>query len=121
MTNVVKLGFFGKDNKGNENPFFKEFLLDGEEILCSFKGLRDELVFTPSRIIMMNAQGLTGKKKEFRFFQYSKINSYAIQNSGTFDLDSEIKLVIGSVEYEFGLGKGVDVISIGKLMSGLIQ
>lgn len=54
---------------------------------------------------MLNIQGLTGKKKEFRFFHYNKINSYAIESSGTFDLDSEVKLIIGSVRYEFELGK----------------
>ena len=32
---------------------------------------------------MLNIQGLTGKKKEFRFFHYNTINSYAIENSGT--------------------------------------
>lgn len=114
---VVNFGWFGYDNMGNENPLFKEFLLDGEEIVFSFKGLRDELVITPMRIIMMDAQGITGKKKEFRFFHYDKISSYAIENAGHFDFDSELKIVIGSIQYDFKLGHDVDVISIGKLMS----
>lgn len=114
---VVKLGFFGFDNEGRENQLFEDFLSKNEEILLSYKGVRDELVFTQKRIIMMNTQGITGKKKEFRFFHYNKINSYAIESSGVFDFDSEIKLVIGSIQYEFELGKNIDVMQIGRLLS----
>ncbi|MDK2584487.1 PH domain-containing protein [Romboutsia sedimentorum] len=114
---VVKLGFFGYENKGKENKAFIEFLGENEEIIYSFKGIRDEIIFTHKRVIMMNSQGITGKKKEFRFYHYNKINSYAIENSGTFDLDSEVKLVIGSVQHEFQLGKGIDVMAIGRLIS----
>lgn len=114
---VVKLGFFGFKNEGKEHEGFKGFLGANEEIIYSFKGVRDELIFTNKRVIMLNIQGITGKKKEFRFFHYNKINSYAIESSGTFDLDSEVKLVIGSVQYEFELGKGIDVMAIGRLIS----
>lgn len=117
---IVKLGFFGYDNKGKEHQGFEQFLGSNEEIVYSFKGVRDELVFTNKRLIMLNVQGLTGKKKEFRFFHYNKLNSYAIESSGTFDLDSEVKLVIGSVQYEFELGKGIDVMAIGRLISDAV-
>ena len=48
---VAKMGFFGNDNRGNENELFKQFIPEGEEIVYSFKGIRDELVFTNKRLI----------------------------------------------------------------------
>lgn len=117
MTNVVKLGFFGFENTGKEHEGFKQFLGVNEHIVFAFKGVRDELVFTNKRAIVLNIQGLTGRKKEFRFFHYNKLNNYAIESSGTFDLDSEVKFVIGSTQYEFELGKGVNVFAIAQLLS----
>lgn len=116
----IKLGYFGFENKGKENEGFKQFLGSNEEIIYSFKGVRDELVFTNKRVIMLNIQGITGKKKEFRFFHYNKINSYAIESAGSFDLDSEVKLIVGSVQYDFELGKGIDIMAIGRLLSELV-
>jgi hypothetical protein len=36
----------------------------------------------------MDVQGLTGSKKEYRSFPYSKISSFAVETSGTFDGES---------------------------------
>jgi len=39
----------------------------GEQILGTFQSIRDGVVFTNKRIITINVQGLTGKKKDFTF------------------------------------------------------
>ena len=38
-------------------------LVSGEEIVCAFKTIRDQLVFTNKRIISIDVQGITGTKK----------------------------------------------------------
>ena len=76
----------------------------GEEIVQSFKGVRDGVVFTNKRIITINVQGITGKKKDFTSLPYSKIQSYSIETAGVFDLDSELDLWfsgMGRVRFEF--------------------
>ena len=40
-------------------------LIAGEEIIAAFKTVRDQLVFTNERIISIDVQGLTGKRKSF--------------------------------------------------------
>ena len=40
-------------------------LLDGEEIFAAFKTVRDQVIVTDKRVIAVNVQGVTGKKKNF--------------------------------------------------------
>ena len=39
-------------------------LIQGESIVSAYKGIRDYVVFTNKRVISVNVQGMTGKKKE---------------------------------------------------------
>ena len=76
----------------------------GEEIIQSFRGIRDGVVFTNKRIITINVQGLTGKKKDFTSLPYSKIQAYSVESAGVFDLDSELDLWfsgMGRARFEF--------------------
>ncbi len=81
-----------------------ELLLDDEEIIDSFKSMRDGVIFTSKRIISVNVQGITGSKKDFTSLPYKNIVAYSIETSGTFDLDSELEIyfsAIGKVKFEF--------------------
>lgn len=40
-------------------------LIDGEEIAAAFKTVRDQLIFTNKRVISVDVQGITGKRKSF--------------------------------------------------------
>ena len=50
-----------------------ELLIDGEGIQSSFKGMRDMVIFTNKRLIVVNVQGMTGKKRDYTSLPYSKI------------------------------------------------
>ena len=66
--------------------------------------MRDYVVFTDKRVISVNVQGLTGKKKDFTSLPYSKVQAFSIETAGHFDLDSELQLVfssLGTVIFEF--------------------
>lgn len=78
--------------------------IDGEQVLCAFQSIRDGVLFTNKRIIAINVQGLTGKKKDFTSLPYSKIQAYSVESAGVFDLDSELELWfsgMGKVKFEF--------------------
>lgn len=74
-------------------------LVDGEEILQSFKAIRDGVVFTNKRIFAINVQGLTGSKIDYSSLPYSKIQAFSVESAGILDLDSELELWFS------GLGK----------------
>ena len=85
-------------------PIITPMFVPGEEILSSFQTMRDGVVFTNKRIITINVQGITGKKKDFTSLPYSKIQAYSVETAGTLDWDSELELwfsSIGKVKLEF--------------------
>jgi hypothetical protein len=93
----------------------------GEQILGTFQSIRDGVVFTNKRIIVINVQGLTGKKKDFTSLPYSKIQAYSVETAGVLDLDSELELWfsgMGKVRLEFV--SRADVAGICRTISGFV-
>lgn len=81
-----------------------DFLIDGESISYTFSTIRDMVIFTNKRIITINVQGLTGKKKDYTSLPFSKLQAFSIETSGHFDLDSELTLAysgLGTIKLEF--------------------
>lgn len=105
----------------NDNAFEKmvaPILVSGEEIVNCFQSIRDGVVFTNLRIITINIQGITGKKKDFTSLPYSKIQAFSVETAGAFDLDSELELWfsgMGRIKLEF-IG-ATDVAYLCKLIS----
>ena len=75
---------------------FGQLLTDGEEIELGFKLIRDTFIFTNKRLILVDVQGLTGSKTEYKSITYSSISRFSIETAGTFDLDAELKIWITS-------------------------
>lgn len=93
-------------------------LVQGETVIAEYVAIRDFVVFTNKRIIAVNVQGITGKKKDFTTLPYSKIQAFSIETSGVLDLDAEIEIYfsgLGKVKFEFAADNNVAV--IGKLIS----
>lgn len=92
--------------------------IQGESVVGVFKGVRDYVMFTTKRIIAVNVQGLTGKKKDFTSLPYSRIQAFSVETSGHFDLDSELELyfsTLGKIKFEFA--GGCDIVGIGKVIA----
>lgn len=97
-----------------DNSAYEERLVPlfapGEEIVASFRTVRDGVVFTNKRVITINVQGLTGKKTDYSSLPYKKVQAFSIETSGVFDLDSELELwfsSLGRVRFEFTAGADV--------------
>lgn len=85
-------------------------LSEHEEAKFCVKTFRDIAVFTDKRVLVVDKQGLTGKKKEYFSIPYKSIITYAIETAGTFDLDSEIKLTFsGGIEIELQFAKNKEM------------
>lgn len=94
---------------------------DQESVVATFRGIRDGIVFTNKRIIAINVQGLTGKKKDFTSLPYSKIQTFSVESAGVLDLDSELELWfsgLGKVKFEFT--GNVDVAALCRMISGYV-
>ena len=67
-------------------------LLPDEPVEVAFKVVRDLFVFTDRRLVLVDKQSLTGRKVEYLIIPYRAITTYSIENAGTFDMDSELKI-----------------------------
>ncbi|WP_372706882.1 PH domain-containing protein [Brevundimonas sp.] len=77
----------------------KEFgpvLGQGERVVIAYKLVRDYVVFTDLRLLLVDKQGITGKKIEFHSIPYKSISHFSVETAGTFDFDAELKLWISS-------------------------
>lgn len=98
-------------------------LIEDEMIACAFKTVRDQLIFTNKRIISVDVQGITGKRKSFSSMPYSKIQFFSIQTPGFAELipDSELVLTFSNgfvAKFEF---KGqTDIGEIGRMISDYV-
>ena len=73
---------------------YAPILADGEQLVAAFRLVRDSFVFTTHRLILINVQGMTGRKTEFLTIPYTSITRFAKESAGTFDLDAELKIWI---------------------------
>ena len=93
-------------------------LIEGEQGFVAYKGMRDYIVFTSKRIIAVNVQGITGKKKDYTSPPFATVQAFSLETAGTFDLDAELELWfsgLGRVKFEFK-GK-TDVAYLNKLVA----
>lgn len=74
----------------------EDVLAPGEEVDLAFKLVRDMIVFTDFRLIIIDKQGVTGKKTEYKSYPYKSISRFSVETSGHFDLDAELKIWISS-------------------------
>lgn len=92
-------------------------LIDGETIIGTYKAVRDFVVFTNKRMVTVNVQGVTGKKKDFTTVPYSKIQVFSVETSGHLDLESELEMWIsglGRIQLEFT--DSSDIVAIGRMI-----
>ena len=95
-------------------------LINGENLVMAFRTIRDQLVFTNMRIISIDVQGITGKRRSFTSMPYSKIQFFAIQTPGFIELvpDSELFLRFANgFEATFEFKGRVDIGEIGRMIS----
>ncbi len=93
-------------------------LVPGEQVHFAFKTVRDFVAFTSKRLIAVNVQGFSGKKRDFTSLPYSRIQAFSVETAGTFDLDAELDLWfsgLGKVRLEF---KGnSDIRQLGQMIA----
>ena len=81
-------------------------LIPGEQVEMAFQTVRDQLLFTNKRIIAIDVQGITGKRKSYSTMPYSKIQYFSIQTAGFAELfpDSELFIMFSNTftaKFEF--------------------
>ncbi len=98
-----------------------DLLVEGEVAIAAYKTFRDSAIFTNKRLIVRDAQGLTGKKVEVYSLPYSSINMWSTENAGKlFDLSAEVELWTRAGQIKVNLQKGVDVRKLDILIANAL-
>jgi hypothetical protein len=93
-------------------------LVEGEKPIAAYKTFRDSAIFTTKRLIVRDAQGLTGKKVEMYSLPYSAINMWSSENAGRMlDFNAEIELWTRAGHVKVKVNKGVDIRRLDHLIS----
>ena len=76
----------------------EDILTTTENVELAFSLIRDLIVFTDKRLILVDKQGMTGKKTSYKSFPYRSISRFSVETAGHFDLDAELKIWVSSAE-----------------------
>jgi hypothetical protein len=97
-------------------------LADDEQVERAFRLVRDLLIFTNRRFILVDRQGMTGKKTSYDSIPYRAIMHFAVETAGHFDLEAELKIWIsGSAEpIQRTFTRGQSILEVQKALASYV-
>lgn len=108
------LGHAGETPLEKIEEEFAPLLAPGEPLQRAFELIRDLIVFTDRRIILVNKQGVTAKKTEYRSIPYRAITMFSLETAGHFDLEAELRIWLSGqaapIELHLGRNSGAQQI-----------
>ena len=93
-------GIIGNASEVDINKIREEYMKlvgSNEQIEKAYKLIRDMIIFTNKRLIIIDKQGMTGKKIEYHSIPYRAITNFKVETSGHFDLDAELKIYVSGM------------------------
>jgi len=98
---VETMGWFGQllghdaevDAVATEKEL-EQMLGEGETVKTAFRLIRDLMVFTDRRLILIDKQGITGRRREVQSLPYRSITHFVVTTTGHFDIDAEVQIFI---------------------------
>ena len=105
-----------------EKEFARIFAVE-ERVEKAYKLIRDMFIFTNKRLILVDKQGLTGKKVEYHSVPYKSITHFSIETSGHFDLDAELKIWLSGsqtpIQKQFN--KSLDIYELQSVLATFVS
>ncbi|MFB7471925.1 PH domain-containing protein [Kitasatospora sp. NPDC056184] len=119
------MALFGNAHRVDDDEAHKEFarlLGEGEQLRAAYQLLRDSFLFTDRRLILVDKQGITGRKTEYHSIPYRSITHFAVETAGGFDLDAELKIRVSGAALPISKNftKGVDIYEVQALLSEFV-
>jgi hypothetical protein len=98
---------------------YGRLLGQGEQIVAAYKLVRDLVVLTDRRLILVDKQGITGKKVEYHTVPYKSITHFLVETAGHMDLDAELKIWLSGTHEPISkqFGRGVDIYEVQGILA----
>lgn len=115
-------GLFGNATEVNQKDLRRDLeaiLYEGEQMVRAFRVIRDLFIFTDRRLVLVDKQGLTGKKVEYHSIPYRAISHFSVETAGNLDMDAELKIYVSAnptpIQREFR--RGSDIVGVQKTLA----
>jgi Bacterial PH domain len=107
---------------GKAQHEYARLLGPNEVVHAAYLLIRDTILLTDLRLILVDKQGMTGKKVEYHSVPYRSISHFAVETAGTFDLDAELKIWISSdpTPIQKTFSKGVDIYEVQAILTQFV-
>jgi hypothetical protein len=101
---------------------FQQILCPGECIQHAYKLIRDFFLFTDRRLILVDKQGLTGRKTDYHSIPYKSITHFSVETAGHFDLDAEMKIWVSgnSLPYKKKFTRQVNIYDVQATLANYV-
>ena len=98
---------------------YARLLGQGEQVQAAYLLIRDTILFTDRRLILIDKQGITGKKVEYHSIPYRSITHFSVETSGHFDLDAELKIWLSGTQAPIAktFTKNVDIYEVQAILT----
>lgn len=90
------MGHASEADVADVEAYLEKILAEDEQVQRAFALVRDLLIFTDRRFIIVDKQGLTGMKTEYHSIPYRAITRFSVETAGPTDLDSELRIWVSS-------------------------
>ncbi len=109
-------------DSGSAERDYARLLGQGEQVQAAYQLIRDTILFTDRRLILVDKQGITGKKVEYHSVPYRSITHFSVETAGTFDLDAELKIWISGTPtpVQKTFTKGVDIYEVQAVLTQFV-
>jgi hypothetical protein len=101
---------------------FQRLLSQGEHIYAAFDFVRDAMLFTNGRLILVDKQGITGRKVEYLSVPYRNILYFSVQSQGHLFAEARMHLFVDGmkdpIEKEFNAQ--VDIYQVQAILSAFV-
>jgi hypothetical protein len=116
------LGNAAEVDVGKMQEEFGRVLGDGEAIEKAYVLIRDAMLFTNRRLILVDKQGVTGTKVEYHSLPYRAITHFSVETAGHFDLDAELKIWVSGRADPFSqqFKKGLSIYAVQAVLAGYV-
>jgi hypothetical protein len=101
---------------------FERVLAPGEKIEKAYQLIRDLIIFTDKRLILVDKQGITGSKIDYHSLPYRSITHFSIETGGHFDLDAELKVWVSgsSTPFQKRFNKRLNIYEVQSVLASYV-
>lgn len=90
------LGISSEVDEQKVEEQLKKILAPDENVELAYQLVRDLTVLTDRRVILIDKQGVTGRRTEYMSIPYKSIVKFSVETAGHFDIDADVTLWLSS-------------------------